>query len=588
MLGGVSAEQLAGIVAESMGNSPVPQMADEGARRRAMSVAREQGVLDRIGAGLAEGEPIAALPYNLFREFRRTGNRSHCEQFLARRREQIDLAATAVWLGMAEKAAYLRDLLWAECEQSWWVMPAHEAHRGRIDLRVAMLGYQYALLAKALGEALGDEVVERIVAEVRRRVLDMFFVTDPPNWWRPFSNNWNAVCHGGVVGAAMLIETDPAALTRIIASALTDLEYFLDGFTADGGCTEGPSYWRYGFSWYARLAAGLYDFTGGRVNIMDDPRIEPICRYPLAMSVAPGRDVDFADVHRGYLSPATAIHINRFVDVPELFGLCQLTDEGHLEVAGLEDLALYQDGTYEPLDDPADYHLAELGVAKLCAGATTLGAKAGNNAEHHNHNDVGSLIVHRGTSFFLTDPGAPVYSARTFSDRRYESIFCNSFGHGVPVINGQGQGEGEQYAGTLEVEGLNGGAAKTLRIEMAGAYDVPALKRLTREIELPAGGGQVLLADSFSFAGPPKSLEEVFITTCPAEVGEGGKAVTIRSEADGSAELRAVDADGTFAVAELAEESAAEARAGELLRRITFTPAALAEQMTLRFALRLP
>ena len=34
MLGGVSTEQLAEIVAESMGNSPAPQMADEGARQR--------------------------------------------------------------------------------------------------------------------------------------------------------------------------------------------------------------------------------------------------------------------------------------------------------------------------------------------------------------------------------------------------------------------------------------------------------------------------------------------------------------------------------------------------------------------------
>ena len=151
MLGGVSAEQLAEIVADSMGNSPVPQVADEGARQRAVRVAREQGVIDRIEAGLAEDEPLAALPYSLFREFRRTGNRTHCERFFRLRGPQIDLAATAVWLGMGERAAHLRDLLWAECEQSWWVMPAHEAHRGRIDLRVAMLGYEYALLAKALG-----------------------------------------------------------------------------------------------------------------------------------------------------------------------------------------------------------------------------------------------------------------------------------------------------------------------------------------------------------------------------------------------------------------------------------------------------
>ena len=215
-------------------------------------------------------------------------------------------------------------------------------------------------------------------------------------------------------------------------------------------------------------------------------------------------------------------------------------------------------------------------------GGVTVGAKAGHNGESHNHNDIGSFVIHRGNSFFLTDPGAPIYSARTFSEHRYDSIFCNSFGHSLPVINGQLQPEGRRYAGTIAAEGLNGLGAKTIRIEMGKAYKVESLQALTREIELAADGKQIRLSDRFVFAAQPESLEEAFISTVPTRLSEDGKSVIVQSRSDGSLRLRAEDVAGTFRVATLTQESK-ESRAGELLRRITVQPAQLKPEMTLRF-----
>ena len=47
--------------------------------------------------------------------------------------------------------------------------------------------------------------------------------------------------------------------------------------------------------------------------------------------------------------------------------------------------------------------------------------KGGHNAENHNHNDVGSFVVALGRATPLVDPGSEVYTARTFSPRRYDS-----------------------------------------------------------------------------------------------------------------------------------------------------------------------
>ena len=581
-----AAEAIGRIVDQRQYASPMPYLHDETVRRRALEIARQQGLLERIEKELDPRAEIPVVRHSLFRDFRRTGNRTRCEQVLRRRVRQIELAGMACWLGM-DYTEYLKDLLWAECESSWWILPAHEPRSRPIDLRAAMVACDYARVAVLLKDVLDAEVRERIEREIRTRIGDNFLDPDREFWWKTRTNNWNAVCLGGVGLAAMLVEKEPARLKAILVDVVQHVEYFLGSFTEDGGCDEGAGYWRYGFGWYARLAAGLYDFTGGQVNLMEGERIERICRFPLAVTVAPGQDLTFADAHGGYLSAATAVLINRFHDLPELFGLCRLTADGMLAVESLTDLLLRDGVAHEPAELSADAFLPDLAVVKLRSGDLTLGAKAGHNNENHNHNDVGSFILHRGRTFFLCDPGAPVYSARTFSDKRYESVFCNSFGHSVPAIDGRGQQVGEEFSGTIRIEPPTENGAKSVHIEMAGAYGLENLQRLTRTIELPAGGGEMMLTDVLRFRQAPSSLEEVFMTYQSAERDEDGQGVTIRSASDGEARLRAVDTAGRFEVVELAEESEAESRAGELLRRIVFVPETLTPDMTLRFVVRM-
>ena len=584
MLGEITPRELTEIVRGRIGAAPLPEDYDGQVHQRAMAAMARQGLRERIEAALDDARPVEALRYTLFRHFRQTGNRSLCDGFLHVRSRQVDLAAMAVYLGMDEKAPYLQDLLWTECESTWWTMPSHEYFEAPIDLRVAMNGFHYARIARLLSNRIGGEVADRIYSEVRRRVLDEYLAPGRDYWWGRTTNNWNAVCSGAIGLAAMLIEDDPDRLAEILRRVLTSLPIFLSGFTDDGGCTEGAGYWRFGFQWYVLFAAGLHAFTDGRVNIMAGEKIERICRYPLAVWLAPGQDLPFADAHGAFMPSWLAVRINRFHDVPELFGLCKLTDEGQLQIDSLTDLLCFDDRTFQPSHDAADYYLPELAVAKVRAATMTVGCKAGHNHEHHNHNDVGNFLVHRGGTFFVTDLGAPVYSARTFGRHRYESIFCNSLGHNVPVINGHGQPAGAAARGTMRCEGLNGGAARTVTIEMAGAYAEPTLSALTRRIEVPAGQERVALTDEFTFCQPPTALREHFMATLPAKLRDGGRSVEIVSDCDGTAVLSA-EAAGRFEVQELAAESA-ESRTGELVRRIAFVPEKLGKTMRLGFTVK--
>jgi len=579
MLNELDPEQVAEIIEASFGASPIPCLTDPAARQRARETARRHGLAERIEVELTADEPIPVVPYTRFRDYRLNGNRTRCQAIQSRRTRQMELAALACLLGQ-DYRDYLHDLLWAECESTWWVMAAHERHGTPIDLRAALTACQCAVILTALRDEIEPEVRERVLDEIQRRVLRPYLSDEHRHAWKTSTNNWNAVCIGSVLITAMLLETEGPRLGRIVADGLTHLESFLAGFAPDGGCTEGPSYWRFGFGWYIRLAAALHEFTGGRIDIGGSAGIGAIARYPLSVVLAPGRELTFADAHAGFQDPVTVRLINRFHDVPGLYGLCRLRGDGEPELDSLESLLLYDGWTARPLCDGKDHFLAGLGLALVRAGGTSLGAKAGHNAEHHNHNDVGSFLVFRDGVDYLTDPGAPVYSAATFSARRYESIFCNSLGHSVPVIDGRQQPAGRQFAGRIEVDG------KAVRIEMARAYDGEPLKRLGRVLELLEDGAEVRLADVVEFDGAPRPVEEAFITTHPVEIAADGSSVTIRPDGAPPATLSADGCAGRFALREFLEESKAEARTGEVVRRITFTPATLAASMTLSFVLR--
>jgi hypothetical protein len=98
----------------------------------------------------------------------------------------------------------------------------------------------------------------------------------------------------------------------------------------------------------------------------------------------------------------------------------------------------------------ADFWLpgTEVGGARDMRGSYKgffFGAKGGFNAESHNHNDIGSVVMYYDGKPCLIDLGREEYTAKTFSNRRYEIWTMQSGYHNVPVINGTEQAPGEQF-----------------------------------------------------------------------------------------------------------------------------------------------
>lgn len=544
---------------------------------RAQADAARRGLAEAAESELAALGPVRPASRSAFRAYARGGDRKPWDQFKKDHARRMELNVLLHWLGRPRLDA-IQDLIWEECEQTWWYAPCHE-YVQPIDLLAAMRSERLAFYLALLGGELETEVRDRVIAEIRRRVLTPYL--DPGYahaWWRRCDMNWNAVCNGGVLIAALAVEDDPATRDAIVRRALADLPRFLDGFAADGGCSEGSAYWRYGMDWWLRAAWAAAD--AGVADLMADPRLAAICRFPLAVSVSPGEDLTFADNGGGFMKPALAARIERFQRIPELFGLCRPVD-GRIELVDLDDLLLCGDRPAPPFPDTGDVLLPDLGTARLRQGPWTVGVKGGHNAEHHNHNDLGGVIVQRGARVYLADPGGPIYTADTFGPKRYESFFTSSRGHSVPVIDGRFQLPGREHASRIAASGLGSDGERTVTVDFAAAYGLPALTRLVRTVTLPAGGGRVEIADAFACAGDPLAIEEVFISLLPCEPCADG--VRIGSDAL----LHAADTPGTFSVQALPEEDARTWRKISITR-IAFTPAQRRPHGILRFVLELP
>lgn len=580
----VSMRQLARWLKPHLGKAAWPGLDGPRAVPRMRQWMKRMGTWRKLGQRVDPARPIEVLPRSLYREYARTGIREGWQDAHSQRQARLIDAAMALWLDHpAADLDLVQDLIWAVCEMSTWTMPAHE-YVDPVELGSTRVGVELAEIRHLLRDRLEDDVAERIDRELRARMLDPASDLERVFWWSTAEMNWNHVCNANLITIALYQIKDPDHLARFLHPHIQRMDYALNGFAPDGGCLEGPAYWQYGFGHFVDAAVVMHHRTGGKVNLMADPRVEPICRYPLAATIDPPIRAAFADGGHGYLQPGVVLAVNHLVRLPDLYALAAHRSDKRLNVTGWRELALYHGekaGTLK-IDD---HVLPHLGLGRIVGGTgakrTIVAAMAGSNGVPHNHNDIGSYILYRSSKCLLTDPGAPRYTAQTFGPRRYELFQCRALGHSVPLINGVEQQPGGKYRATIELSRDNATGTKALRIDMSKAYPIKSLKSLVRTIAVDKQGG-VMLSDAYQFSAKPRALEEAFITFEDAKVQTGGRSVQV-GKGKAKLTLRADAATpGRFRVDEH-PEAMEHGHAKDMVRRIVFTPKSLSRMMTMRF-----
>src|SRR5699024_1226834 len=140
-------------------------------------------------------------------------------------------------------------------------------------------------------------------------------------------------------------------------------------------------------------------------------------------------------------------------------------------------------------------------------GGPALAVKGGHNDEAHNHLDVGSYLVALDGAPVLIDLGQPTYTARTFTERRYEIWTMTSSWHNLPEIRGHQQGVGERFRAvevqpelqeTGTAEALGPGPGSALHLELREAYPAAAgLRSWRRTAALDRDARTVRISDTW-------------------------------------------------------------------------------------------
>ena len=508
-------------------------------------------------AECSEQEEWPRLPATLVLEYSRTGNRRRGEDAHFLRRQILrDLVMGAC---VAGDGRFL-DAIWSICEETFWGIPAHSNSRKYpetplpvegepvIDLfaaeTAAHLAWAHYLLKEQLA-AIAPTAADRIVREIRRRILVPFLERDDWHWLAVTAKhaaNWTPWICSNVIICSLLCETNPTKRISQLGRAVAALDVYVDSLPDDGGCSEGQTYWTRGPGALFDCLDVLESASAGRLDGFTIPVVSRLPNYLVGMHLKGRVFVQHSDGHVLHTGDAIAIYrfATRVGDTAAEQLARHLRDRpARLEISGVSLNRTLQDtftaGWHErpPAGAPAvgESWLPDLqvGSARERPGSTqglTLVTKAGHNGEDHNHNDVGSFAIALDGIPVIIDPGVGSYTRETFGKNRYDIWTMRSSWHNLPVIGGQEQSPGIDRR-ARDVRWRTGGTTG-LTAQLADAWSSAAgVISWQRKICMQRSRSPVVLTDSWVVRPGTSRIELPLVLAGPVEIGVNEAIVTV-------------------------------------------------------------
>jgi len=411
-------------------------------------------------------------------------------------------------------------------------------------LDVAEMALALAIALDWTGEDLPTSTVELAeVALIEKAIKPGFPEGEVPGWVNN-TNNWNQVCNGGMIAAAIAIaEKDPELAAKTISRSLDGMPNALKSYAPDGLYPEGATYWEYGTSFSVTTSSFLRSAFGTDFGIASYPAFVESADFRM-LSVAPsGWYYNFADCgdkggNSGDITLAwfametgSPLYLERdkFLQAPEKMGkLPRLAGGGLVWLAqfeqkkpnklpeawkgeGLNPIVIFTGGQ----DDPGRYY---------------FGGKGGRATVSHGNMDAGSFIFELNGVRWVVDPGNQPYHEleRTGFDlwgtcqhcQRWTLLTKNNFGHSTITVNNVlhvnngfapllAFGEGERPEATFDLKAVFGGK----------------LDGLTRKF-VKDTDHSLMIEDNIRPNDSTTSITWQLMTTAEVEITEGGAVLT--------------------------------------------------------------
>lgn len=415
-----------------------------------------------------------------FLEFFRTGNRVHFEDKMFSKRHALNALILAECVeNQGRFLPAVIDGIFSICDENAWNLPAHNSYERDcpqlplpdlsdpvLDLFACETGAVLATASYLLSPVLDDFspfLTKRIRYELERRIFIPY--QKRHFWWMGDGispmNNWTIWCTQNVLLSAFLTDTDDSLRHFIFHKACQSTDFFLAEYGQDGCCDEGAQYYRHAGLCLFLVLSICDSVTGGAFRqLFSDEKIRNIASYIYRVHVADQYYINFADC-----SPIAG----RCSAREYLFA--KLThQENMMRFAAKDCLAGQKNALLLPTENNLFYRLlsgftaAELkafdcsctcpapnlfypsvGLFASRDERLFLAVKAGDNADSHNHNDVGSFTVYKDGLPVFIDIGVESYTKKTFSPQRYEIWTMQSAWHNLPSFDGVMQKDGEHY-----------------------------------------------------------------------------------------------------------------------------------------------
>ena len=422
---------------------------------------------------LYKNTPIPVTNYSYYKLIYKTGDRDCYQKIYYERRARLcylQLLALADDFYLEE----LENLLNVILEEYTWVLPAHNLQKDNsfdytvIDLFSAETGYYLAETAYVFGDRLSLDIRNRIRAELKKRIVENF--ESRQQLWETLKNNWAAVCSGSV--GITYLYAFPERFEDVKERIWRCMERYLGGLPEEGVSLEGVGYWVYGFGFFIQFFDVYNQFSGEYPEILKREKVLNSLQYIENACLGGKSYLPYADggSKETYVHPPVSYAAKRlFGDKYSLPAYYSINREfvsflhyntgkssSFRVLYGIEKFGLQEKKSEE--EKTIYYQESQIFIHKNKKYSFT--AKCGNNAETHNHNDVGSFQMVVNGEGVIVDPGAGKYTWQYFKNNevRYgEKVFAaGSMGHSVPIVNGGYQKLGvENVGGVLEATNTN-------------------------------------------------------------------------------------------------------------------------------------
>lgn len=420
----------------------------------------------------------------------------------------------------------------AVCNFSDW-NPSHYLDVAEMSMAVA-IGIDWA------GDALPATTVEMAKTSLIEKGIKPSYNEKGNTGWVGGNNNWNQVCHGGMVAAAIVTaDKEPELAAKTIGRALDSIPQALVSYGPDGVYPEGSTYWSYGTSFTVITAAMLESAFNTDFGLSQFPAFLESANFRLLSNTPSGGYYNFADcgdkrsdqgdITLAWFATKTGnkafFEKDRFLAPPEDMGklarnagaglvwVSQYKEENEVKTPmnwkgeGENPIVIFRSSN----EDPHQYY---------------FGGKGGRGTVNHGNMDGGSFIFELNGVRWSIDAGNQKYHTlektgfdlwhRCQDCQRWTLLTKNNFGHSTLTVNNQHH----VVDGMAFFTHFQDGDVPEATLDLSAAFE--GLLKSAKRRFVKDSPTSLLIEDSLVASDSTKVITWQLLTVADVEIVKGG------------------------------------------------------------------